>query len=108
MLQRCYPPHCRGIAKIIQAHVHPVCSLTWSRTGRKLVSASTDNNVSLWDLLTGDCDQRFRFPSPVLKVQFHPRNENILLVVPMKHAPVVVNVATGTHKYIGSRFIHEL
>ena len=31
---------CRGIAKIIQAHVHPVCSLTWSRTGRKLVSAS--------------------------------------------------------------------
>ena len=48
---------CRGIAKIIQAHVHPVCSLTWSRTGRKLVSASTDNNVSLWDLLTGDCDQ---------------------------------------------------
>lgn len=90
----------RGIAKIIQAHVHPVCSLTWSRTGRKLVSASTDNNVSLWDLLTGDCDQRFRFPSPVLKVQFHPRNENILLVVPMKHAPVVVNVATGTHSIV--------
>ena len=79
--------------------MHPVCSLTWSRTGRKLVSASTDNNVSLWDLLTGDCDQRFRFPSPVLKVQFHPRNENILLVVPMKHAPVVVNVATGTHRH---------
>ena len=31
-------------------------------------------------------------------MQFHPRNENILLVVPMKHAPVVVNVATGTHR----------
>ena len=44
------------------------------------------------------CLQRFRFPSPVLRVQFHPRNENILLVVPMKHAPVVVNVATGTHR----------
>ena len=51
-------------------------------------------NAVLYEILF----QRFRFPSPVLKVQFHPRNENILLVVPMKHAPVVVNVATGTHR----------
>ena len=51
----------RGIAKIIQAHVHPVCSLSWSRTGRRIVSASTDNTVSIWDILTGECDQRFRY-----------------------------------------------
>ena len=50
----------RGIAKIIQAHVHPVCSLSWSRTGRRMVSASTDNTVSIWDILTGDADFRFR------------------------------------------------
>ena len=43
----------RGIAKIIQAHVHPVCSLSWSRSGRKVVSASTDNTVTLWDVLSG-------------------------------------------------------
>ncbi len=75
-------------------------SFRWSRTGRKLLSASTDNNVSLWDTLTGECDQRFRFPSPVLKVQFHPRNENLVLVCPMKHAPVVVNVLDNTHKIV--------
>lgn len=26
----------RGIAKIISAHVHPVCSLSWSRNGHKV------------------------------------------------------------------------
>lgn len=47
---------------------------SWSRDGHKLVSASTDNIVSQWDVLTGDCDQRFRFPSPILKLQYHPRD----------------------------------
>lgn len=82
----------RGIAKIIQAHVHPVCSLSWSRSGRKVVSASTDNTVTLWDVLSGECDLKFRFPSPVLKVQFHPREEMEILVTPMRHAAVVVTL----------------
>jgi len=91
----------RGIAKIIQAHVHPVCSISWSRSGRRMVSASTDNTVSIWDILTGESDQRFRFPSPVLKVQFHPRCETEILVTPMRHAAVVVTISdqpssTGT------------
>jgi len=89
----------RGIAKIISAHVHPVCSISWCRNGSKLSSASTDNTVSVWDVLTGECDYRFRFPSPVLRVQFNPRNTNELLVVPMRHAAVVVNLEGG-HKLV--------
>ncbi|EZA47584.1 Retinoblastoma-binding protein [Ooceraea biroi] len=89
----------RGIAKIISAHVHPVCSLSWSRNGHKLLSASTDNNVCIWDVLSGECDQKYRFPSPILKVQFHPRNLNKFLVCPMRHAAVMVDVE-GTHKVI--------
>lgn len=85
----------RGIAKIIQAHIHPVCSISWTRTGRVLVSASTDNNVCVWDVTTGECDAKYRFPSPVLKVQVHPRRENEILVCPMKHAPVIINVKDG-------------
>ncbi|XP_002740061.2 retinoblastoma-binding protein 5 homolog [Saccoglossus kowalevskii] len=81
----------RGIAKIISAHVHPVCSLSWGRTGHKLLSASTDNIVCIWDVLTGECDHRYRFPSPVLKVQFNPRNKAMFLVCPMKQAPVLVD-----------------
>uniref|UniRef100_A0A336MF23 CSON000609 protein n=1 Tax=Culicoides sonorensis TaxID=179676 RepID=A0A336MF23_CULSO len=82
----------RGIAKIISAHVHPVCSLSWSRNGHKLLSASTDNNVCIWDVLSGECDHKYRFPSAVLKVQFHPRKDTMFLVCPMKYAAVLVEV----------------
>lgn len=90
----------RGIAKILSAHVHPVCSLSWSRSGAWLVSASTDNSVSVWNVLSGECDHKFRFPSPVLKVQFHPRRENHVLVCPMKHPPVVVDLTDGSHAIV--------
>lgn len=89
----------RGIAKIICAHVHPVCSLSWSRSGHKLLSASTDNNVCIWDVLTGECEQKYRFPLPILKVQFHPRNDRQFLVCPMRHAAVLVEV-DGEHKVV--------
>lgn len=56
---------------------YPFFLLSWSRDGHKLVSASTDNIVSQWDVLSGDCDQRFRFPSPILKVQYHPRDQYV-------------------------------
>ena len=81
-----------SLLNVIRSRFH-----SWSRTGRRLISASTDNNVSLWDLMTGECEQRFRFPSPVLRVQFHPRREHEILVCPMKHAPVVVNLKDGSH-----------
>ncbi|XKL61376.1 hypothetical protein PGB90_008433 [Kerria lacca] len=87
----------RGIAKIISAHMHPVCSISWSRNGCKLLSASTDNNVCIWDVLSGECEQRYRFPSPVLKVQFHPRNDKLFLVCPMKHASVLVDLENEHH-----------
>ena len=75
----------RGIAKIITAHVHPVCSLSWSRNGTMLASTSTDNSVSVWDIISGECEHRFRFPSPVLRVQFNPRDAGEMLVVLMRH-----------------------
>ncbi|XP_018022024.1 retinoblastoma-binding protein 5 homolog, partial [Hyalella azteca] len=89
----------RGIAKIISAHVHPVCSLSWSRKGHKLLSVSTDNNVCIWDVLSGDCDVKYRFPSPIMKVQFHPRNDKLFIVCPMRH-PVVLLNSDGTHRLL--------
>ena len=52
-----------------------MCSLSWSRSGRKIVSASTDNTVCIWDVLSGECDHRFRWTvvgflsSPIWKQQ---------------------------------------
>ena len=53
---------------------------SWSRNGRKLLSGSNDWNVSVWDVLSGECDQKYRFQSPVTKVQFHPRNKFVQLL----------------------------
>ncbi|KAH9504551.1 Retinoblastoma-binding protein 5 [Bulinus truncatus] len=89
----------RGIAKFVNAHVHPVCSLSWNRSGKKLLSAATDNTVAIWDVLTGENDKVFRFPSPVLKVQWHPRNSSQFLVCPLKHAAVLMTIK-GEHKVV--------
>jgi COMPASS component SWD1 len=71
--------------------------LSWSRNGHKLLSASTDNNVCIWDVLSGDCEQKYRFPSPILKVQFHPRSDKKFLVCPMRYAAILVEVG-GKHE----------
>lgn len=76
-----------------------MCSISWSRNGHKITSASTDNTVCIWDVLSGECDQKYRFPCPVLKVQFQPRSADRLLVCPMKHAAVIVDV-NGRHQVL--------
>lgn len=83
----------RGVAKCIPGHLgFPVCSLCWSRNGRKLVSAALDNTVAIWDILTNDCIFRLRFPSPILKSQLNPRNENFLLVTIIKHQSMMIAI----------------
>ena len=80
----------RGLAKIITAHVHPVCSLSWNRNGFHLLSAATDNSVCVWHVVTGECLRKYRFPSPFLKVQFNPRDSSAFLVCPLKHPSLLV------------------
>lgn len=85
----------RGIARICSCHIHPITSLSWNRSGTKLLSSSTDWNVLLWDIATGDIDVKLRFPSPILKAQFHPRKMDVFLVCPMKSAPVLLRRKEG-------------
>lgn len=83
----------RMVAKIIQAHAgHPISSLSWSRNSHKLVSGSVDNSIAIWQVLTGECKLRWTFKAPILKVQFNPRNENIVLVGSVKHPPLLLGI----------------
>jgi COMPASS component SWD1 len=83
----------RGIAKYINAHAnHPICSISWSRNGHRLITASLDNTVAIWHVLSAQCIMKWRFPSPVLKAQFNPRNDKFVLVCLLKHAPLLVEV----------------
>lgn len=81
----------RGIAKIITAHSHPVCSLSWNRNGYNLLSASSDNTVCIWNVSSGDCLRIFRFPSPFIKVQYNPRDNHSFLVCLLKHPSILVH-----------------
>jgi COMPASS component SWD1 len=45
------------------------------------VSASTDNNVCIWDILSGECEQKYRFPSPILKVNLKKNYELYVLSI---------------------------
>lgn len=82
----------RGIAKIITAHVHPVCSLSWNRNGKCLLSASTDNAVCIFDVITGECLRKYQFPSPFIKVQFNPRDNSMFLVTLLKYPSLLVDM----------------
>ena len=89
----------RGICRFLQAHVHPVCSLSWSRNGFKLLSGSMDWTISVWDVLKGECIYKYRFPSPILRVQFHPIDSDVFLVCPMRLRPVHVKI-DGDQKHL--------
>ncbi|KAL3312314.1 Retinoblastoma-binding protein 5, partial [Cichlidogyrus casuarinus] len=90
----------RRIAKILVAHSHPVCSLSWSRNCRQLLSASTDNTVAIWNIVNNESEALFTFPCPVMKVQFNPRNSKQILVCPLRSPPVLINVTTSSHSIL--------
>jgi hypothetical protein len=45
------------------------------------VSASTDNNVCIWDILSGECEQKYRFPSPILKVNLNYKLHDLIYLL---------------------------
>ena len=82
----------RRISRQCSHHVHLITSLSWNRTGRKLLSSVTDWNVVLCDVVSGEAELCLRFSSPVAKVQFNLRDKGMFLVCPMRHAPTFVTL----------------
>ncbi|CAF1351718.1 unnamed protein product [Adineta steineri] len=90
----------RGIAKIICADWSPIYSISWSKKSDLIATSSTDNTVCIWYTSTGRCRTRIScIQSPILKVQFHPRNSSYLLICPMKHSPVLID-NSGKHTIV--------
>lgn len=94
-----FPTRC--IAKNIPAHAaHAVTSMSWSRKGHKLASSSLDNSVAIWDVEAGECLIRWVFKAPLMKVQFNPRDDDLLIVCPYKHQSVLLRVECGKKKVV--------
>lgn len=52
-----------------------VLLVSWSRDGKTLLTASTDWNIILWDILTASIVNRIKFDSPVLYAEMYPGKE---------------------------------
>ncbi|KAI6242991.1 WD domain, G-beta repeat protein [Aphelenchoides fujianensis] len=74
----------RGLIKTWGAHVKPISSLDWSRSGRFLMSASADGTVAIWNVLDTSVNvERYHYgatANPPVAV-FNPRNEGQFLVL---------------------------
>uniref|UniRef100_A0A0N5ATE1 WD_REPEATS_REGION domain-containing protein n=1 Tax=Syphacia muris TaxID=451379 RepID=A0A0N5ATE1_9BILA len=81
-------------------HAYPITALSWSRNGRRLLTASLDWTVCIWDVLDCTRIERFVYGSPVFAAMFNPRNENQILVLHLGSNPAVVDVNKKEQKEI--------
>lgn len=90
----------RQIAKTLAAHCHPITSICWSKNGHQILTTSTDKLMAIWDVLSGDCQFRCTFPSPVLFAQFNPSNSFQILAMPLYEGPVLLKIdENGQNSY---------
>lgn len=82
----------RAVAVHWSCHGYPLTALSWSRDGRKLMTASLDWSVCVWEVLDCTRIERFVYGAPIFAAMFNPRNDNQLLVLYLGSNPVVVDI----------------
>lgn len=96
----------RILVKTIYAHAgYPICSVDWSRNGQKIVSSSHENCIAVWEAKTGNNLVRWRGPSPIVKAQFNPRNDRMVLVSSANSAPILLEITYPTEENAGLKLI---
>ncbi|VDN32488.1 unnamed protein product [Gongylonema pulchrum] len=85
------------------AHGYAITALSWSRDGRKLLTAGNDFTVATWDVLEGSRIERQAFGSPIISAMFNPRNDKHVLVIYLGKEPVLMDFTENPYK---ERFLH--
>ena len=75
----------------LTGHVRQITSVSWTRRGQHILTASRDWNCILWDLATGQRQHTFKFSSPVLEGCVHPRNKNMFVAIATGDPPHLVH-----------------
>lgn len=64
-----------GVARKLKGHTRQIQSLSWSRDGRYLLTASQDWKCNIWDLQDGSILRSVKFEAPVYIAELHPLNQ---------------------------------
>lgn len=75
----------------------PVTSVSWSKCGRRLLSADTEKSLILWDVARGEKAAVKQLKHPALYARLHPgmKSPSLCLVCPVSSAPLLVDFVTG-------------
>eukprot|EP01116_Phalansterium_solitarium_P006587 TRINITY_DN18917_c0_g1_i1.p1 TRINITY_DN18917_c0_g1~~TRINITY_DN18917_c0_g1_i1.p1 ORF type:complete len:431 (+),score=109.31 TRINITY_DN18917_c0_g1_i1:47-1339(+) len=80
-----------------------VTSVSWSRSSRKLLAASYDGQLRLFDVLGGEVERQIVFERPLMSVQMHPKLDDWCIVLPFKDLPpMLVNLTTAARSPLPS------
>jgi len=82
-----------GVARVFTGHVQTVSAVSWSRNGRKLLSASTDWHCIVWDVVKSEKIASYKFEGPVMSANMHPRNDTQFIACPLMSSPIFVDTA---------------
>ncbi|KAK6029039.1 WD domain, G-beta repeat protein, partial [Ostertagia ostertagi] len=90
----------KGIVKTWTAHALPISSLSWSRDGRKLLTASADTTVAVWNVIEGASMYRLKYSAMVTSAVFNPRNDNQVLVLQLNYPPCLDELEPRSQRII--------
>lgn len=64
-----------GVILVLKGHTLPIQSISWSRSGRFILSSSRDWKCIFWDLLSGNKLKEIKFESAIYSAYLHPFND---------------------------------
>ncbi|PSK51837.1 hypothetical protein B9Z65_3104 [Elsinoe australis] len=85
-----------GVARKLRGHTpgRQISSLSWSASGRYLLSAATDWRCILWDLQDGSRVRSVNLGAALWMAELHPHNHLQFVAVPLEGQPTLVDCTT--------------
>mmetsp|Transcript_20529 Transcript_20529/g.48716 ORF Transcript_20529/g.48716 Transcript_20529/m.48716 type:complete len:451 (+) Transcript_20529:114-1466(+) len=68
-----------GVSRTFEGHTKSVTAIAWTRSSRRLFSASADGTLLVWEVLTGNRLAQVDLGVPVHLAVLHPRNRDLCL-----------------------------
>ena len=83
-----------GVARKLRGHTpgRQVQSLSWSSSGRYLLSSSVDWKCILWDLQDGSRVRVVNMGAPVFIAELHPHDHLVCVAARYEHQPVIAEM----------------